>query len=59
MGGSYGGYMAFAALTQLPEKFAAGVSFVGVSNWVTALEGIRRKVSPQTRVLLIQLISAA
>jgi dipeptidyl aminopeptidase/acylaminoacyl peptidase len=39
MGGSYGGYMTFAALTQLPEKFAAGVSFVGVSNWVTALEG--------------------
>ena len=39
MGGSYGGYMAFAALTQLPDKFAASVSFVGVSNWVTALEG--------------------
>jgi dipeptidyl aminopeptidase/acylaminoacyl peptidase len=39
MGGSYGGYMTFAALAQLPEKFAAGVSFVGVSNWVTALEG--------------------
>jgi dipeptidyl aminopeptidase/acylaminoacyl peptidase len=39
MGGSYGGYMTYAALAQLPEKFAAGVSFVGVSNWVTALEG--------------------
>ncbi|MET0626287.1 MAG: S9 family peptidase [Pyrinomonadaceae bacterium] len=39
MGGSYGGYMTYAALAQLPDKFAAGVSFVGVSNWVTALEG--------------------
>lgn len=39
MGGSYGGYMTYAALALLPEKFAAGVSFVGVSNWVTALEG--------------------
>ncbi|HYE14101.1 MAG TPA: S9 family peptidase, partial [Pyrinomonadaceae bacterium] len=39
MGGSYGGYMTYAALAMLPEKFAAGVSFVGVSNWVTALEG--------------------
>lgn len=39
MGGSYGGYMTYAALALLPDKFAAGVSFVGVSNWVTALEG--------------------
>jgi len=45
MGGSYGGYMTFAALTSLPERFAAGVSFVGVSNWVSALEG----ASPQLR----------
>lgn len=39
MGGSYGGYMTFAALATLPEKFQAGVGFVGVSNWVSALEG--------------------
>jgi len=39
MGGSYGGYLTYAGLALLPEKFAAGVSFVGVSNWVTALEG--------------------
>ncbi len=39
MGGSYGGYMTYAALAQLPEVFRAGVSFVGVSNWITALEG--------------------
>ena len=45
MGGSYGGYMTYAALTLLPDKFDAGVSFVGVSNWVTALEG----ASPQLK----------
>jgi dipeptidyl aminopeptidase/acylaminoacyl peptidase len=39
MGGSYGGYMVFAAVTTFPELFDAAVSFVGVSNWVTALEG--------------------
>lgn len=39
MGGSYGGYMTFAALTMLPGRFDAGVGFVGVSDWVTALEG--------------------
>lgn len=45
MGGSYGGYMTFAALAQLPEVFRAGVGFVGVSNWITALEG----ASPQLK----------
>lgn len=39
MGGSYGGYLAFAAVTRFPERFRAAVSAVGVSNWVTALEG--------------------
>jgi dipeptidyl aminopeptidase/acylaminoacyl peptidase len=39
MGGSYGGYMTFAAVTTFPDLFDAAVSFVGVSNWVTALEG--------------------
>jgi dipeptidyl aminopeptidase/acylaminoacyl peptidase len=50
MGGSYGGYMTFAALAQLPEKFAAGVSFVGVSNWVTALEGASPALKASDRV---------
>ncbi|MFN2399017.1 MAG: prolyl oligopeptidase family serine peptidase [Gemmatimonadaceae bacterium] len=45
MGGSYGGYMTFAALTQLPDRFRSGVGFVGVSNWITALEG----ASPQLK----------
>ncbi len=37
-GGSYGGYMVNAALGSFPDLFAAGVSFVGVSDWVRALE---------------------
>lgn len=44
-GGSYGGYLTMAAVTRLPEYFDAGVAFVGVSNWVTALEG----ASPQLK----------
>ena len=50
MGGSYGGYMTYAALAQLPEKFAAGVSFVGVSNWVTALEGASPQLKASDRI---------
>jgi dipeptidyl aminopeptidase/acylaminoacyl peptidase len=37
-GGSYGGYMALAALTEQPDLWAAGVDLVGISNWVTFLE---------------------
>ena len=50
MGGSYGGYMTYAALALLPEKFAAGVSFVGVSNWVTALEGASPSLKASDRI---------
>ena len=38
MGGSYGGYMVNAVMGLYPEAFKAGASFVGVSNWVRALE---------------------
>jgi dipeptidyl aminopeptidase/acylaminoacyl peptidase len=38
MGGSYGGYLTNAGLGEFPNMFAAGVSFVGVSDWVRALE---------------------
>lgn len=38
MGGSYGGYLVNDVLGRYPEAFAAGVSFVGVSDWVRALE---------------------
>lgn len=38
MGGSYGGFMTNAAMGSYPDRFRAGVSFVGVSDWVRALE---------------------
>ncbi len=37
-GGSYGGFMVLAALTNYPELWAAGVNLVGISNFVTFLE---------------------
>lgn len=37
-GGSYGGYLTNQALGTYPDMFVAGVSAVGVSDWVTALE---------------------
>ncbi len=45
MGGSYGGYLTMAAVARLPDVFKSGVAFVGVSNWLTALEG----ASPQLK----------
>lgn len=50
MGGSYGGYMTYAALTQLPDVFKGGVSFVGVSNWITALEGASPELKASDRL---------
>ncbi len=50
MGGSYGGFMAFAALTQLPDRFRAGVGFVGVSNLVTALAGASPQLKASDRI---------
>jgi dipeptidyl aminopeptidase/acylaminoacyl peptidase len=37
-GGSYGGFMVLAALTEYPELWAAGVDIVGIANFVTFLE---------------------
>ena len=37
-GGSYGGYMALAALTHFSERLKCGVDVVGVSNFVSFLE---------------------
>ncbi len=37
-GGSYGGYMVLAGLAFQPERWAAGVDIVGMSNLVTFLE---------------------
>jgi dipeptidyl aminopeptidase/acylaminoacyl peptidase len=39
VGGSYGGYLALAGLAFQPERWAAGVSVVGMSSLVTFLEG--------------------
>jgi dipeptidyl aminopeptidase/acylaminoacyl peptidase len=37
-GGSYGGYMVLMGLTHQPDRWAAGVDIVGISNLVTFLE---------------------
>ena len=38
MGGSYGGFMTLAAVTEYPDLWAAGVDIVGIGNFVTFLE---------------------
>jgi dipeptidyl aminopeptidase/acylaminoacyl peptidase len=38
MGGSYGGYMTMAAITEEPELWSAAVNTVGIVNFVTFLE---------------------
>jgi dipeptidyl aminopeptidase/acylaminoacyl peptidase len=38
VGASYGGYMVMAGLTLQPERWAAGVTIVGISSLVTFLE---------------------
>ena len=50
MGGSYGGYLTMAAMTRLPEIFECGVAFVGVSNWVTALESASPELKASDRL---------
>jgi dipeptidyl aminopeptidase/acylaminoacyl peptidase len=45
MGGSYGGFMVLAGLTEAPDLWAAGIDIVGIANFVTFLEntgGYRR-----------------
>ena len=37
-GGSYGGYMVLASLTNYPDRFKAGIDIVGITNFVTFLE---------------------
>ncbi|MBA2693557.1 MAG: S9 family peptidase [Rubrobacter sp.] len=38
MGGSYGGFMVLAAITEYPELWSAAVDIVGIANMVTFLE---------------------
>ena len=35
MGGSYGGFMTLAQATMFPDRWAAAVDIVGISNWFT------------------------
>ena len=37
-GGSYGGYMVLASMVNFPQRIAAGIDVVGISNFVTFLE---------------------
>jgi len=37
-GGSYGGFMVLAAMTEYPDLWAAGIDVVGIANFVTFLE---------------------
>jgi dipeptidyl aminopeptidase/acylaminoacyl peptidase len=50
MGASYGGYLTMAAVTRLPDRVRSGVAFVGVSNWVTALEGASPELKASDRI---------
>ena len=40
-GGSYGGYMTLYALARHPDRFAAGVSSVGIVSWKTLFDTTR------------------
>ena len=40
-GGSYGGFMTLMVLTQAPDRWAAGVSVVGVVSWKTLYDTTR------------------
>lgn len=49
-GGSYGGYVVLASLAAYPDRFAAGVNLVGISNFVTFLENTSVYRQDQRRV---------
>lgn len=46
-GGSYGGFMVLALLTEYPDAFAAGIDMVGIANFETFLE----RTAPYRRAL--------
>jgi dipeptidyl aminopeptidase/acylaminoacyl peptidase len=50
MGGSYGGYLTMAGVARLPALFKSGVAFVGVSNWLTALDGASPELKASDRI---------
>ncbi|MCC6746873.1 MAG: S9 family peptidase [Deltaproteobacteria bacterium] len=41
-GGSYGGYMVLASLVRYGQRIAAGIDWVGISNFVTFLESTQK-----------------
>jgi dipeptidyl aminopeptidase/acylaminoacyl peptidase len=65
-GGSYGGYMVMAGLTEYPERFAAGANLFGVVNfetffaktepWMAAISTIEYG-DPKTQVDLLRRLS--
>ncbi|MGH9203208.1 MAG: alpha/beta hydrolase family protein, partial [Vicinamibacterales bacterium] len=66
MGGSYGGYMTMAGLTEYPDLFAAGASICGVVNfetffahtepWMAAISKIEYG-DPETQIDLLRSLS--
>lgn len=38
LGGSYGGFMTLAAITEYPERWAAAVDMFGIANWETFMQ---------------------
>ncbi len=66
MGGSYGGYMVMAGLTEYPQLFAAGANLFGVVNfetffkqtepWMAAISKIEYG-DPDTQVELLRRLS--
>ncbi|MEJ7862300.1 MAG: S9 family peptidase [Pyrinomonadaceae bacterium] len=66
MGGSYGGYMVMAGLTEYPELFAAGANLFGVTNfetffkhtqpWMAAISKIEYG-NPETEVEMLRKLS--
>ncbi len=50
MGGSYGGYLVNAVMGEFPELFDGGASFVGVTDWVRALEGASPALKASDRI---------
>ncbi len=55
MGGSYGGYMAAAALAFEPEAFDAGINIFGVTNWPRTLNSVPPWWAAQRQALFDEL----
>ncbi|WP_084407418.1 S9 family peptidase [Aestuariibacter salexigens] len=50
IGGSYGGYMVNAVMGAYPDAFKAGASFVGVADWVRALNNASPGLKASDRI---------